>query len=47
MVSDCGSDHRFTFASVKVSLIALFSALDVDMLISFVPTRAGQISQKE
>ena len=33
-VSDGGPDHRITFPSVKLSLIALFRALDLDMLIS-------------
>jgi len=29
-----GPDHRVTFPSVKLSLIALFQSLDLDMLIS-------------
>jgi len=33
-LSDGGPDHRITFPSVKLSLIALFQALDLDMLIS-------------
>ena len=33
-ISDGGPDHRITFPSVKLSLIALFRALDLDMLIS-------------
>jgi len=33
-VSDGGLDHRVTFPSVKLSLIALFRSLDLDMLIS-------------
>ena len=33
-VSDGGPDHRITFPSVKLNLIALFRALDLDMLIS-------------
>ena len=33
VVSDGGPDHRVTFGSVKVSAIALFCALDLDMLI--------------
>ena len=31
-ISDAGPDHRITFPSVKLSLIALFRALDLDML---------------
>lgn len=34
LISDGGSDHRVTFLSVKVALIALFLKLDVDMLIA-------------
>lgn len=34
IISDGGSDHRITFPSVKLSLIALFHALNLDMLIS-------------
>ena len=33
-VSDGGPDHRITFPSVKLALIALFQALDLDMLVS-------------
>ena len=33
IVSDGGPDHRVTYGSVKVSAIALFRALDLDMLI--------------
>ena len=34
LISDGGSDHRVTFLSVKVALIAIFLKLDVDMLIA-------------
>jgi len=45
-VSDGGPDHRITFASVKLSLVALFCALDLDMF-ALAPTRAGQFLQRE
>ena len=44
-ISDGGPDHRVTFPSVKLALIALFRALDLDMLVSVrthVPTKVGQ-----
>ena len=34
LISDGGPDHRVTFLSVKVSMIALFRSLDLDMLIA-------------
>ena len=34
MVSDGGPDHRLTYLSVKVAMIALFKSLDLDMLIA-------------
>lgn len=34
MISDGGPDHRVTFPSVKLSLIALFCSLNLDMLVS-------------
>ena len=34
MVSDGGPDHRVTFGSVKMALIALFRALNLDMLVA-------------
>ena len=33
IVSDGGPDHRVTYGTVKVSAVALFRALDLDMLI--------------
>ena len=32
LISDGGPDHRVTFLSVKVAMIALFRSLDLDML---------------
>ena len=37
LISDGGPDHRLTFLSVKVAMIALFQSLDLDMLIA-IPT---------
>ncbi|SMN01555.1 hypothetical protein SPONL_2127 [uncultured Candidatus Thioglobus sp.] len=34
LVTDGGPDHRITFASVKISLLALFLGLNLDMLIA-------------
>ena len=34
LISDGGPDHRLTFLSVKVAMIALFRSLDLDMLIA-------------
>ena len=34
MYSDGGPDHRCTYMSVKLSLIALFKELDLDILIA-------------
>ena len=34
VVSDGGPDHRVTYLSVKVAMIALFKSLDLDMLIA-------------
>ena len=34
MISDGGPDHRVTFGSVKMALISLFRALNLDMLIA-------------
>ena len=34
VVSDGGPDHRLTYLSVKVAMIALFKSLDLDMLIA-------------
>ena len=34
LISDGGLDHRLTFLSVKVAMIALFRSLDLDMLIA-------------
>jgi len=33
-VSDGDPDYRITFPSIKLSLVALFQSLDLDMLIS-------------
>ena len=33
IASDGGPDHRITYVSVKVAMIALFQALDLDMLV--------------
>ena len=33
IVSDGGPDHRVTYLSVKVAMISLFRALDLDMLV--------------
>lgn len=34
LISDGGPDHRITFLSAKVALIALFPSLEMDMLIA-------------
>ncbi len=34
LVTDGGPDHRLTFASVKISLLALFRGLNLDMLVA-------------
>lgn len=34
LYSDGGPDHRLTFVSVKLSLIALFKELDLDLLVA-------------
>jgi hypothetical protein len=49
LVSDGGPDHRLTFLSVKVALIALFLNLDVDMLLPFehVHIKVGPIWPRE
>ena len=34
LVTDGGPDHHLTYTSVKVALLALFIALNVDMLVA-------------